>query len=48
MTGDEALAAVERVERLCKEWDLWTKGESPTTKRIRETMYGVSGNDSTE
>lgn len=29
---------VDRVEAVCKAWDALTKGESPTTKRIREAM----------
>lgn len=37
---DRANAANERVEKLCDEWDGWTKGESPTTKRIREELRG--------
>jgi hypothetical protein len=30
----------ERVEALCDEWDRYSKGESATTRRIREAIEG--------
>jgi hypothetical protein len=32
--------AVMRVLAVCDEWDLLTKGESPTTARIRRAIFG--------
>ena len=38
MTEGEAVAAIGRVEALCDQWDVYSKGESPTTRQIREAM----------
>lgn len=39
--GDEAAAAVARVRAIADQWDQRSKGESPTTARIRAALAGV-------
>jgi hypothetical protein len=36
---DRRTRAIVNVLELCDEWDGYSKGESPTTKRIRAAIY---------
>lgn len=38
----ELVTAIERVHALLVEWDALSKGESPTTARIRAALAGAS------
>lgn len=38
--GVQAIEALRRVMALCDHWDVITKGESPTTKQIRQAIRG--------